>query len=73
MSLQHKGAYLLTREPNRFLFCQSKPAYKPNMLLQNTEITHMSEVKVLGMYITKNLSWRVHICSYAIVWVKIIP
>jgi phage pi2 protein 07 len=31
--------------------CQSKPSYKPRILLQNTEIVHMSEVKFLGMYI----------------------
>jgi hypothetical protein len=40
-----------------FHFCQSKPPYKLNILLQNTEITYMSEVKFLGMYIMENLSW----------------
>jgi hypothetical protein len=29
-----------------FHLCQSKPPYKPNTLLQNTEITYMSESKV---------------------------
>jgi hypothetical protein len=37
-----------------FHFCQSKPPYKPNILLQNTEITYMPEVKFLVMYITEN-------------------
>ena len=46
-----------------FHLCQSKPSYKPNILLQNTEITYISEVKFLGMYITENLSWRAHIRS----------
>jgi hypothetical protein len=44
-----------------FHLCQSKPPYKTNILLQNTEITYMPEVKHLGMYITENLSWRAHI------------
>jgi hypothetical protein len=44
-----------------FHLCQLKPPYKPNVLLQNTEIACMSELKFLGMYITKNLSWRAHI------------
>jgi hypothetical protein len=46
-----------------FHFCQSKPPYKQNILLQNTEITYMPEVKFLGMYIIENLSWRAHIHS----------
>jgi hypothetical protein len=46
-----------------FHLCQSKPPYKPNILLQNIEIIYMSEVKLLGMYITENLSWRAHIRS----------
>jgi hypothetical protein len=40
-----------------FHLCQSKPPYKPNILLQNIEITYMSEVKFLGMHIMENLSW----------------
>jgi hypothetical protein len=28
-----------------FHLCQSKPPYKPSILLQNTEIAYMSEVK----------------------------
>jgi hypothetical protein len=39
-----------------FHLCQSKPPYKSN-ILQNTEITYVSEVKFLGIYITENLSW----------------
>jgi hypothetical protein len=39
-----------------FHLCQSKPPYKVNILLQNTEITYVSEVKFLGMYITEKLS-----------------
>jgi hypothetical protein len=46
-----------------FHLCQSKPPYKPNILLQNTEIAYMSEVKFLGMFIPKNLSWQAHIHS----------
>jgi hypothetical protein len=37
--------------------CQSIPPYKPNILLQNTKIIYMSEVKFLGTYIAENLSW----------------
>jgi len=40
-----------------FHLYQSKPPYKLNILLQNTEITYMSEVKLLGTYIMENLSW----------------
>jgi hypothetical protein len=32
-----------------FHLCQSKPPYKPNILLQNTEITYTYEVNILGM------------------------
>jgi hypothetical protein len=39
-----------------FHLCQSKPPYKPKILLQDTEITYMSEVTFLGIYITENLS-----------------
>jgi hypothetical protein len=46
-----------------FYLCQSKPPYKPNILLQNAEITYMYEVKFLGMYITENFSSQAHICS----------
>jgi hypothetical protein len=46
-----------------FHLSQSKPPHKPNILLQNTEITYMSEVKFLGMYITENLGWQAHIRS----------
>jgi hypothetical protein len=55
-----------------FHLCQSKPPYKPNILLQNTEINCMYEVKFWGIYITENLSWRAHIHFYAIVCVKLI-
>jgi hypothetical protein len=44
-----------------FYLCQSKPPYISSILLQNTEIAYMSEVKCLGMYITENLSWQAHI------------
>ena len=37
-----------------FHLCQSKPPYKPRILLQNTEIAHTSKVKLLGM-----LSWKI--------------
>jgi hypothetical protein len=40
-----------------FHLCQSKPPYKQNILLQNPEITYISILKFLGMYITENLSW----------------
>jgi hypothetical protein len=46
-----------------FHLCQSKPPYQPNILLQNTEIAYMSEVKFLGMCIAENLSWLTHIRS----------
>jgi hypothetical protein len=46
-----------------FHLCQSKPPYKPSILLQNTEIAYMPEVKFLGMYIMENLSWQAHIRS----------
>ena len=46
-----------------FHLCQLKPPHKLHILLQNTEITYMSEVKFLGMYIMGNLSWQAHICS----------
>jgi hypothetical protein len=46
-----------------FHLCQSKPSYKPNILLQNTEITSMSEVQFLAMYITESVIWRAHIHS----------
>jgi hypothetical protein len=54
-----------TTETVTMSFClrQSKPPYKPNILLQITEITYTSEVKFLGIYITENLSWLAHICS----------
>jgi hypothetical protein len=43
--------------------CRSKPPIKPRILLQNTEVEYMPEVKFLGMRITENLSWHAHICS----------
>src|SRR5215510_2458359 len=46
-----------------FHLCQSKSPYKLNILLQNTEITYMSKVKFLDMYITEKLIWRAHIRS----------
>jgi hypothetical protein len=36
-----------------FHLSQSKHPYKTNILLQNNEITYMSEVKFLGMHITE--------------------
>jgi len=46
-----------------FHLCQLKPPYKPHILLLNTEIAYMSEVKFLGKYVTEHLSWQAHICS----------
>jgi len=46
-----------------FNLCQSKPPYKPYILLQNTEIAYMAEVKFWRIYIMENLSWLAHICS----------
>jgi hypothetical protein len=46
-----------------FHLCRSKPPFKPRILLQNTEVKYMPEVKFLVMCITKNLSWQAHICS----------
>ena len=46
-----------------FHLCQLKPLFKPHILLLNTEIAYMYDVKFLGMYITENLSWQSHICS----------
>jgi hypothetical protein len=43
-----------------FHLCQSQPPYKLN-ILHNTEITYISEVKFLGMYIMENLSWQAHV------------
>jgi hypothetical protein len=44
-----------------FHLCQSKPTYKPHILLQNKEIEYKTEVKFLSLCITENLSWRAHI------------
>jgi hypothetical protein len=45
-----------------FHLCQSKPPYKPCIVIQNTEIAYKTEVKFLGMYyITENLNWQTHI------------
>ena len=46
-----------------FHLCQLKPLYKPHILLLNTEIVYMSDVKFLGMYIAENLILQAHICS----------
>jgi hypothetical protein len=46
-----------------FHLCQLKPLYKAHILLLNTEIAYMSDVKFLGMYITENIIWQAHICS----------
>jgi hypothetical protein len=46
-----------------FQLCCSKLPFKPRILLRNTEIDYMPEVKFLGMHITENLSWQAHICS----------
>jgi hypothetical protein len=40
-----------------------KPLYKAHILLLNTEIAYMSDVKFLGMYVTENIIWQAHICS----------
>jgi len=37
-----------------FRLCQSEPPYKLRILLRNTEIASMSEVKFLGMCTTVN-------------------
>jgi hypothetical protein len=42
-----------------FHLCRSKP----RILLRNTEVEYMPEVKCLGTRITENLSWHAHICS----------
>ena len=39
-----------------FHLCRSKPPFKPRVLLRNTEVKYMPEVKFLGMRITENLS-----------------
>jgi len=39
-----------------FHLCQSKPPYKPCIVIQNTEIAYKTEVKFLGMHITENLN-----------------
>jgi hypothetical protein len=44
-----------------FHLCQSKPPYKPSIVLQNTEIAYKTEVKFLAMHITENLNWQAHI------------
>ena len=44
-----------------FHLCQSKPPYKPCIVIQNTEIAYKTEVKFLGMHITENLNWQSHI------------
>jgi len=44
-----------------FHLCQSKPPYKPCIVIQNTEIACKTEVKFLGMYITESLNWQSHI------------
>jgi hypothetical protein len=46
-----------------FHLSQSKPPFKPHIVLLNIEITCKSEVKFLGMYNTENLSWQVNSCS----------
>jgi len=45
-----------------FHLCRSKPPFKPRILLRNTEVKYMPEVKFLGMRSTENLSWHAHIC-----------
>ena len=44
-----------------FHLCQSKPPYKPRIVIQNTDIAYKTEVKFLGMHITENLNWQTHI------------
>jgi hypothetical protein len=46
-----------------FYLCRSKPPFKPRILLRNTEVEYMPEVKFLRRRITENLSWLAHICS----------
>ena len=45
-----------------FHLCCSKPPFKPSILLRNTEVEYMPEVKFLGMCITEKLIWRAHFC-----------
>jgi hypothetical protein len=45
-----------------FHLCNSKPTYKPRILLQNKNIEYKTEIKFLGLCITENLSWWAHIC-----------
>ena len=45
-----------------FHLCNSKPTYKPHILLHNKDIEYKSEVKFLGLCITENLNWQPHIC-----------
>ena len=45
-----------------FHLCHSIPNYKPHILLQNNGIEYKIVVIFLGLYITGNLNWRVHIC-----------
>ena len=46
-----------------FCLCRSKPPFKPRILLQNTEVEYMPQIKFLGMCVTENLSWHAHIYS----------
>jgi hypothetical protein len=50
-----------------FYLCPSNSPCKPCIVLFNTDITYKSKVKFLGMYITDNLSWKVHICTGVII------
>ena len=50
------------RKAMSFHLCNSKPTYKPHILLHNKDIEYKSEVKFLGLCITENLNWRPHIC-----------
>lgn len=44
-----------------FRLNHSKPSLKPSIRLQNSVIAYKTEVKFLGMHITENLNWQVHI------------
>jgi dsDNA-binding SOS-regulon protein len=42
---------------------QSRDPFKPQIMFKNTEIAYSSELRLLGIYITENLNWHVHIRS----------
>jgi hypothetical protein len=40
---------------------RSSLIHQPVLYLNNKEITHLSNLKFLGIYITENLSWATHV------------